>query len=150
MPDTDAPAPPYGASVDGVRGLLPHRTLNPASKPSEGNAARWLVQQGARVRARIGVAYDALGVDERAGVDVLAAGVVELAVAAMVEDAAYPERAGVASTGYGEVLWARSREAWGDLLAALGVDEGEAGTGQAAGEPAFTFPEPLFRRDERW
>lgn len=142
----------YGATLDGVRGLLPHRTLNPSTKPSEEHAARWLTSTSGRVATRIRRVYDLLDDEGKHDVDVLAANVVELAVAAMVEDAAYPERAGVADTSYGAVLWTRHREALGDLYAALGIDDGDAGVGSDAtvGAPSFVFPEPLFRRDERW
>lgn len=146
MPDTtDAP---YGASVPGVRGLLPHRTITNASKPSEEDVARFLSGIGGKVYARVARALAAVeDTDETAELTELARQSIELGAAAMTEDAAFPERAGVAGTGYGEVLWVRHRDTLADLLAGLGIDATEGTVVAVVDDPVGVFPEPLFTRD---
>lgn len=131
----------YGQTLDGVRALLPHRSITTTSTPTEAQVTAMLNAAAAWVEART---QGRLELAEHASARPLAGHAVELYAAAQAEDATFPERADRASSSYGSVLWDRFRQALEDLLGALGLS-GEAVT-TTAGAPAYAFPEPLFTR----
>jgi hypothetical protein len=133
----------YAATIEGVRALLPHRAIGPGSKPSEGQVNRFLEAGSRWVTARAGVLTAGTPAYNHART------IVELRAAAMAEDAAFPERSGRAGSGYGEVLWERANEALEELLEVI-FDPGDPDAGGVEGPladtPAFSFPEPAWRR----
>lgn len=139
------PGPPYGADLGDVRALLPHRRIAEDTSPTEEAVTGYIGWAGARVRARVG---DLEPHADTEALELAARGVVAHMAAAMAEDAAYPERASVADTSYGAVLWARAAELLGELLEALGIDGDTGGeVGQVGtGGIASSFPEAMFTR----
>lgn len=131
----------FGATVDDVRALLPHRTIDVHTRPSLEAVGRFLTGSSARVAARIGTPGTVTATLEAA-----ARNVVAHMAAAMAEDAAFPERAAVADTDYGNVLWTRATLLLGELLTAAGVDPTEPGGGLTATGAAASFPAPLWAR----
>lgn len=130
----------YGQTLDGVRALLPHRSITETSKPTQASVELMLANAAAWVEAKAGAR---LALPEYAHAIPLAGHAVELYAAAQAEDASYPERADRADSSYGHVLWERFRQALGDLLEAVGLAE-EGAT--VVGAPAYAFPAPLFSR----
>lgn len=132
----------YGASVEGVRALLPHRGISETTKPSDQQVERFLEAASRWVTARAGA------LDPASALYAHARTATELRAAAMAEDAAYPERSGRAGSGYGEVLWARANEALEEIVEVIGpepiIDPTDPTT--AGKRPAFSFPEPAWRR----
>lgn len=143
----------FGASVDGVRALLPHRRIDETSRPSLADVERFLAQGSGWVALRLGypTSFEALDPDDqRPHFEALAAGLVELYAGAFAEDAAHPEQAGPGESSYGSILWERFLRGIDELLEALGkaTDTGGGGEEPAAGHPgtvAYSFPPPTFR-----
>lgn len=138
----------FGASVDGVRALLPHRTLGPTSKPSEAQVETFLDGGSGWVRARIG-ATRAGELDAASEDDPLrdwARSLVELYAGAFTEDASFPERAAPGETTYGGVLWERFLRGLDELLEAMGlpVEPGAGEPGAAVGAVLTNFPAPVL------
>lgn len=144
----------YTGSLPGVRALLPHRTIDAESKPSQDDVSRYLATVRGMVAGRIGPADllpdlygDGATMGRRAELIASAGGVIDLGAAAMTEDASFPERADpTASSRYGAVLWERFRQALDELAVAAGgsTEDGivVVGGAAAAGIPAASFPAP--------
>lgn len=147
----------YEATLDGVRVLLPTLTLNETSKPTEAQAGELLDDVARRVESRVGPpgtwpdAYVDGTAGRRDALTVSAQHVVELGTAAMVQDAAHPNRAKSATqdTGYGTVLWDRYKSALDDLVADVERAKDEApGAGGAVGHSCPTTP--MVTIDQGW
>lgn len=132
----------YGATVDGVRALLPHlEPLTAATVPTVGQVQEHVDRMSEVVAARVGEALaTVVDADQLVALTGLARAAVELGAAAWTEDARYPERAAMADTSYGQVLWSRYREVLEALLIALGVDVNAPGG--PTGVPVYNFPPP--------
>jgi hypothetical protein len=143
----------FGASVDGVRALLPHRRIDETSKPTEEQVERFLASGSGWVSVRLGypTSFAALDAEATTTFEELAAGLVELYAGAFAEDAAHPEQAGPGESSYGSILWERFLKGVDELLEALGkatdggAGDGELPVGQAPGSIAYSFPPPTFR-----
>lgn len=137
--------PPYDATADGVRALVPNVPITANSRPSEAQVAGWIVELAAHVDARLGP-LDDLDAANVARIETEARRLVHLGAAAYTEDAAHPERASKADTRYGAVLWARFTQG----LDALEVTLGELRAGEEEAEGAgdlgpvrYSFPPPM-------
>lgn len=137
----------YGTTTADVQPHLPHFVIGEATKPSAGDVAGFIatISNWVGSRTRGAIADDDL--------DTLgwAKGIVALGAAAMTEDARFPERAGLATTEYGAVLWDRFRTALDELLEGLGLDTEPGGGGTidvTPDSPSFAFPLPLFVRNQ--
>lgn len=142
----------YGATLDGVRGLLPHRELSAASQPTATQAEALLDRASGWVAARVGGAIALLPEAEAVRATELARTAVELGGAALIHDASHPATTGRGDSAYGPLLWTRFREALADLLGLLGLSDGAGGGGEvaAAREPLYRFPDPAFSREVGW
>lgn len=153
---------PWGVTVSDVLALAPHLSIKEgdghviAQDPEYSTRGRvttqddvhgFIVDVGARVTARV----TALGLQQHADVvGGVAADAVKNGAAAYLVDAVYPARSGVNDlTSYGQVLWARYREALeeiGELAAALrargALAEGGGGALSTALQPSGEFPAP--------
>lgn len=140
----------YGAGIEGVRALLPGTRIDEASRPNVSDVTGWSIEYTAEVARRLGD-LSALTVEARTNVELGGRRLVNLAVAATVLDAKFPERAGVADDSYAAVLWARYAAGMEELVEAVeegelpGPDEGATG----AGTPVGSFPDPMFTLDLR-
>lgn len=140
------PTVPYGATVEGVRDLLPHRTIDASSSPSEADVTGYLVAVGARTAARLGPPTSWPADVDPAVVNDAARGLVELGAAGYTDDASFPERAStVGSSRYGAVLWERYREGLDDLVRIVNPPAGP-GAVNTTGRPAIHTAPPLFTR----
>ena len=142
--------PDFGASVDGVRGLLTNVTIARATRPNEAQVGEWIDQFTARVSARIDAAggYTGLTTDQVGTVTQAARQLVELAAGSFAVDAAHPDRAAKADTRYGAVLWQRYVEGRDELLADLAAMHDQADSGAGGDEaPIGAFPPPMFTLD---
>lgn len=166
------PTPPFGASVDGVQGLVPEARLleQPPASPTSRGVTRgqvegWLEELTGVVELRLdgwrGLRAEASPEEVAAGVDAprvrlvrWARAAIQTAAASYVEAARFPERASKADTSYAEVLWRRYESLIADLATWLtdaledGTPGGDVtGTGGAAG----SFPPASFTPDTlRW
>lgn len=142
----------YDATVDSVRGLIPHRRITDASKPSteevEGFLAAIAQEVALVVEELEARGYSATSVTRAR---TFAKGLVALGAAAMTEDAAHPERTGRAGSSYGEVLWERYTGRLTSFVDLLNFDEDEGEGGAGFGSAGHTFPETnLFDRSARF
>jgi hypothetical protein len=137
----------FGASIEGVRALLPHKTIGPTSRPTEAAVETYLEGGAGWVSARIGPGNTALLVADDPRTE-WARSLVELYAGAFVEDAAFPERAAPGDTSYGGVLWERFLRGLDELLEALGepVEPGGEGEepGAVVGPLLYSFPAPVL------
>lgn len=139
----------YGATVEDVRALLPHRRIDATTRPSAEQVEGFLAFTTAEVGARIDVltiAGASPAVIARA--EGAARGYVAMGAAAMAEDAGHPEQAGRGASSYGGVLWERYTERLEGIVGFLDLDEGDAGgpgVGSSSDLPAHSFPEPRMR-----
>lgn len=135
----------YGASVAGVRRLLPTVDIEASSEPSESDVQAWLAEFTGNVARRLGN-VSALTEAQVGEITVAARGLVHLGVAATVYDAHFPERAGLTDQSYGQVLWGRYSDGLDELDAEVEALTGEeaAGGADASGVPLYYFPEPAF------
>lgn len=143
------PVAPYGAVVEDVRGLLPHRSISAASRPTAAQVAAFLAITSNWVANRLG---DVTGLTpaQQAAAVANARGLAALGAAALTEEAGAPERAGMADAGYGGWLWARFKEGIDEALEAVSKptqDPGGGGEAPAGDHPAIVSPLPLFSRD---
>lgn len=144
------PPPYYGATVDDVRLLLPHRTIDTTSAPSVAAVTGYLRDVAARVATRLGT-VDAWAVDADTVVTA-ARGLVALGAAAYADDASYPERAStVGSSRYGAVLWERFTTGLAELEDDVAGDPGAGGgtvspMAARTNLPAIRTAPPLFTR----
>lgn len=137
----------FGASVEGVRALLPQLTISETSEPSESDVERYIKAAAGHVSVRIGAPIPAdVDSDEYAW----AQGLVELGAAAYTQSAGFPERAAQAGDSYGEILWNRFLEGIDEFLEARGESTGSGdGVGRASPDlPTASFPPALFHRDQ--
>lgn len=109
---------PFGASIEGVKALLPHRRIRdvapvaPAAGETFTTVAQvdgWLAEYAAEVDARLGDYELIPGVTATwiASVTTRAAGLVHTAAAATAEAAGHPERTDTSTDSYSTVLWNR-------------------------------------------
>lgn len=151
LPPED-PVPPYGATVEQVRGLLPHRLISATSRPTAAQVAAFLSITSAWIAARLGDTT-ALAADVEAALVANATGLAVLGAAALTEAAGAPERTGMADGGYAGWLWDRYKEGIDEELEALGkaTDAGPGDIPAPVGDrPATIAPDPLFYRDTRF
>lgn len=140
------PTLPYGATVDGVRDLLPHRTIDATSKPNEADVVGYLAAVGARVAVRLGPSSGWAAGTVEADVITAARGLVELGAGAYTDDASFPERAStVGSSRYGAVLWERYKDGLDELVRVV-RPPAAPGTVTTTGAPAIITRPPLFTR----
>lgn len=148
----------FGATVDGVRALLPHRRIDATSKPSEADVAVHIGIAGNWLAGRIrGLDLTTVIGEEPPGTPLTLAdqarSLVELGAASLAEDASFPERAAKTDSSYGTVLWDKFLAGIDELLEAAGVaPDGDGGPapGVEIDSPAYYFPEPMFRRAQRF
>lgn len=143
---------PLGASLDGVRALLPGQPFDSTTRTTSAGVDRFLRAAIARVNLR----FDALEVNDPDRATALrpwAAQLAETAAAAWADAAARPETADPNdASSYAEWLWRRFTEGLEELAALVDVDgdgdidEPPPASG-AAGSPAHSFPSPAFSRD---
>jgi hypothetical protein len=138
--------PDFGASLEGVKALLPTTELDDDTRPTAQQVRGFIDGIGALVSARIGD-LATVSADRRDVFELAARGVVHLGAAAMAEDAAHPSMTGPDDTSYGSVLWERYREQLDDLAALFASEDGGGPLVGGGGEPAVSAPPPLFRRD---
>lgn len=166
----DAPVAPFGATRDGVTGLVPEARLVPGDVLIEGKYGvteaqvdRWLDELSGDVSVRLDgwellTNTPVLDVDEvtvlvdgdRTRLRAWAAGIVHNGAASYLEAARHPERAGVNDTSYAAVLWDRyvtgldRVAAWlEERLADPDAGDTEEPAADSLG-PAFSFPTPLI------
>lgn len=161
----------WGVGLDKVSSLAPHVSVWDAAEQG-GNPPRdaeyqsptravtaedvrgWVLQVAARVTARLEVAgFDPANVGD--AVRVLAHDATANGAAAYLVDAAFPARSSVNdSAAYGATLWARFREALGeiDALGRARADGGAAGGSLPASSafPATAFPDVTPGGGARW
>lgn len=170
MPET--PAPPFGATLDGVKALIPHaavvETLGPGDRGVTAAQARaWVASLSSAVDLRLtgwNLLRAAPTAEETAAgqpapqarLKAAAADLVHQGAASYLEAARFPERARPADTSYAEVLWRRYTEGLEALTAWLETEledtEGGIVEGATAGLGiAYSFPEASFTPDAmRW
>jgi len=168
--EPDAPVAPFGATRDGVTGLVPEARLVPGDVVVDGRYGvteaqvdRWLDELSGDVSVRLDgwerlTDVDTLAEDnvtvlvegDRTRLRAWAAGVIHNGAASYLEAARHPERAGVNDTSYAAVLWDRYTAGLDKVAAWLEkrLDAIEAGdTAEPAvelGGIGYSFPEPLF------
>jgi hypothetical protein len=138
MPD---PTAHFGATVAGVRALIPDTPVTDATRPSVASVVGWLDTWDARVARKVGdlTAFaDDLATDFAA----VAADVVHTRVASITEDAAHPERL-PDDNRYAKVLWDRADVLLAELVADVDEARGEEGITVDPEAPAGYFPEPV-------
>lgn len=139
----------YGATVEDVRALLPHRRIDATTRPSAEQVEGFLAFTTAEVGARIDVLVAAgasAGVIARA--EGVARGLVAMGAASMAEDAGHPEQTGRGASSYGQVLWDRYTARLEGIVEFLDLDvadDGGPGLGSSSDLPASSFPEPRMR-----
>lgn len=166
----DQPVPPFGATRDGVTGLVPEARLTRDNQlvegrygVSEGQVDRWIDELSGDVSVRLDgwerLSNTATLEDPQADPSVVlvagdrdrlrawAAGVVHNGAASYLEAARHPERAGVNDTSYAAILWDRYVTGLDTLAAWLTdrLDAADDGDQPAAdgGGIAYSFPAPL-------
>lgn len=165
----DEPVAPFGATRNGVTGLVPEARLTPGDAVvvgkygvTEGQVDRWLDELSGDVSVRLDgwerlsdapvLAEDEVTVlveGDRTRLRAWAAGVVHNGAASYLEAARHPERAGVNDTSYAAVLWDRYVAGLDKVAAWLegrleDPDQGDQPTPDAdATGPLFSFPAPL-------
>ena len=157
-PATEGTPAHYGASFGGVQALLPGRRITDKTPTTPSDVRGFLAtighQVAARIRGRLGELEVLAGAAEGLHFRQAARGLVQLGAAAMVEDAGFPERAGVdaTDTSYGAVLWARYREGLDGLVASIDgeIERRRAKARQLDASPGISSPEPTFRLDTRF
>lgn len=142
------PTVPFDATVEAVRDLLPHRTIDATSKPSEADVVGYLVAVGNRTAARLGPASGWPATVDPAVITATARGLVELGAGAYADDASFPERAStIGSSRYGAVLWERYKEGLDELVRIVNPPPAPSpGNINTTGRPAIHTPPPLFTR----
>jgi hypothetical protein len=138
--------PVFGESVDGVRGVLPWRTIDASTRPTEAQVLDLLDGIAAQVSARLGP-IGVLPDDQEANVTAWARRLVHTGVASLVEAAGEPEALeGRQASAYATWLWERFTEGLeqlGALVDALVPGPGPAGAAEVAfGEAEWSFPPP--------
>lgn len=139
--------PYFGATIDGVSGHLPDRVFSNASRPTEADVGRFIMEIAARVSARIGAVDTITDTSRRAAILSAARGLVHLGVASWAEAAGMPEEAEAdnAST-YSTWLWHRYTEGLDELAASayrlIPPDVPDDPT-IAAGSPVWSFPNTM-------
>ncbi len=145
------PSPPdsaYGASVDGVRALLPMRTIttDPTSRPTEGQVFGWLEDWAAEVRGRVGNLELVADSARRADMVRLARKAVHYRTAADAEASGGPETVGEdGTTSYARWLVAQYEAVMARLGAMADAERTDDDPGEGVGmpsleEPAWSFP----------
>lgn len=128
-PDPLSPVPPWAATVQGVRDLVPDATIYPdGAVPAgrravtEGQVRTWLVGLSGRASItldgweRLSSTVDPGAVlSDRDRFADLARDAVHNAAASYVEAARFPEQQGKAQGSYSAVLWARYEQTLADL-----------------------------------
>jgi hypothetical protein len=166
QPETPVTVPPFGATVAGVRALIPDapipEQLATGVKGVDAGMVRgWLRELSGRVDRRLAgwrglrlernaeeTAEDAPS--PREALIETAAGLVHTAAASYTEDARFPTRAEQNDSRYGAVLWRRFEAGLAELDGWLRdqLDEGDEGDlepeAAAADAPAYSFPLPAF------
>lgn len=167
------PVPPFAATVDGVRALLPDAqildTLPPGRRGvTAGQVAGWLAELSGRADLRL-TAWRRLRAEPtdiedlageqapRARFEAAMRDAVHNGAASYTEAARFPERAALSDTSYAAVLWARYTLALAELEAWMAVelddtdaDDTAIEPGHTAGTVAFSFP-PVNRWERvRW
>ena len=141
------PDPYYGATIDGVRGKLPHRTISTTTKPNQAQVDQFLTEISNRVAARIGAVDTILDVDRRAQITAAAQGLVHLGAASLTEAAGAPEHAdSEAQTSYSSWLWARFESGLTELgktADGLVPPDTTDDPDLSAGSPVWSFPNTL-------
>lgn len=162
--DPTAPIGPFGATVNGVSGLVPEATLRDEDTPSpEGQyrvtreaVAGW-IRQVSGAAALILDGWQGLSTTPRdPEVDsdrdqfiAYVSTIVECGAASYLEAARHPERSSVNTESYSAVLWARYIDGLDRIAAWLRDKLANAGTGpdEPAGDSggvSWSFPAPLF------
>ncbi len=173
MAPDPAPAPPFAATVAGVRALIPEATIPdvlPAGRKGviTAQVTGWLTELSNRVDLRV-AGWRRLRVDQNtaeaadgtpAPLDRFkgaARDVVHNGAASYTEAARYPERARVADSSYAGVLWERFETglaelaAWVDTeLTGDDVDTGVIEPGNDPDTPAGNFPPATRWGTARW
>lgn len=155
MPGPYEPVAPFGATVEGVVGLLPRRDWT-TGNPSMDDVPRFLGEITNRMVIRLGIPaswpdYNADGsTGLRATLIAAAAHLAHHGAAAMVQDAGNPEqsRADTTDDSYGAVLWRRYETGLAELEVEIerGRGHDEAGVGGAG----WAFPLPFGWSTVRW
>lgn len=127
--------PDYGATIAGVKALLPSRVIGDDTAPSNANLVSWIGEISDRVTGVIGE------IEESSRFWAAARAVVHIGVAATYWDAAFPEHSGVDGR-YGTVLWERFEKELARLQKAMGDDPDTADPT----DPSYCFPDPMFIR----
>lgn len=146
----------YGATVDDVRALLPHRRIDHTSKPSAEQVEGFLAFTASEVATRVTLLTLAgASTTVIAAAELMGKGLTALGAAAMAEDAGHPEQTGRGASSYGGVLWERYTGRLDGLADLLDIDEdagggGGDGPGGVAAAPAYSFPDPTFRSTTRF
>lgn len=165
------PVPPFGATVAGVRALLPQVNIVAATPEhvavsvvntaiTEAQVRAWLIEDTAHV-ARALDGYLRLSDEQqdgapgdRANLAASARSVVLDRTASRTEAALHPARTSTDEASYAGVLWTRAREALAELTAWLegrlrgtdpAADPGQTPTG-AGGGSYVSAPPPAFTR----
>lgn len=138
----DVPVVPFGASLDGVKGLLPTRTFSSTSMPTIDQVERFIYEIAAEVVLRVGDLSD-LPESIRDRAVEYARSAIHLGAAASAEDAGHPEAS--QDSGYGDRLWERYERAMTTLAEVVdGAVDGDLPDGGTSGSAGHTFPPPLF------
>lgn len=136
----------YGASLDEVKALLPHRRNWLDARPTEDDVLTFLTLMGGHVGAAVGD-IPVLPADVAGRLSTLARRAVVLAVAAQTEAAGTPERANPNdASSYANWLQARADEALVlavEFAAGLVSGDGPPGAELEVSEPAWSFPDPV-------
>lgn len=164
----DAPVAPFGATRNGVTGLVPEAKLIPGDTAPEGRYGvteaqvdRWLDELSAAVAVELDgwelltnvPVTDAEGdvvviAGDRDRLAIMARDVVHNGAASYLEAARHPERAAVNDTSYAAVLWARYVDGLARVTGWLegrltSPDAGDELEPEYAGGTVFSFPTPL-------
>jgi hypothetical protein len=138
--------PIFGEDVEGVRGVLPWRTIDASTRPTAVQVTAMLAEIAGQVAARIGP-VGAVPEDQRENVTVWARRLVHQGTASLVEAAGEPEALeGRQASAYASWLWERFTEGLeqlGSLVDALVPGVGPAGAAEVElGEAEWSFPAP--------
>lgn len=139
----------YGASVDGVEGILTTQVFDDTTRPTRHQVEGFVATVSGLVRAAVG-SLQWLDADRRTEVEQAARGIVEIGAASLADAAGHPHAAGPDERSFSDNLWSRYKSELERLR--KGLEEEKAGSGgvDAPARPAVSGPPPLFRRGARY
>jgi hypothetical protein len=145
------PIEPFGASVSGVSALVPAAPVLDALQPGQkgvtaAQVALWVEELSEAVDLRLAGRERLRNEARLASLLKAARGVIHNGAASYLESARFAERAAVADTTYGEVLWKRYTDGLRELVDMLTawLSDQDDSTPEANNAPAWSFPETSF------